>query len=349
MVKVKEVYDVLRDAIEDGRLIPGQQLPSLRELAAQHGASVGSVRLAMEQLRHEALVESRHGKGSFVRSRTRQATVVLISEPGGHLFGDLVHAMMRSFRGRQGKRLLLEPLPRGPEEVELLRETLENLASHGQLSGVLFAGGTREDLHFLADFSQRTRLVRLIEDGLSEAVPSAAAVSDSFHGGYIGIRHLNDVGCDQILVVTHNLVGRHPLSDAFTFLDGCRAAARDTGISLHTIHHQAEADDYLPTVRALLDARPGIDGIFGQADFRVQPLVPLLADLGRPVGTHTAVLGYYDTPWATTAAPPLSSIRIHPDLIAEAAADLLDSDQAPQRRVIRPSLIVRESTLLHSA
>jgi GntR family transcriptional regulator len=61
------VADILRQAIADKKYRPGDQLPSENQLAAQHGASRPTIRRALQDLRLKGLIETRQGKGAFVR------------------------------------------------------------------------------------------------------------------------------------------------------------------------------------------------------------------------------------------------------------------------------------------
>lgn len=67
----------LRQQIAAGDLAAGDQLPGHRELATRYGVSVGSVREAISMLVSAGLVETRMGRGTYVRAtdepRPRQA------------------------------------------------------------------------------------------------------------------------------------------------------------------------------------------------------------------------------------------------------------------------------------
>lgn len=56
----------LRAQIQTGILQPGDQLPGHREIAASHEVSLGSAREAISILIGDGLVETRHGRGTFV-------------------------------------------------------------------------------------------------------------------------------------------------------------------------------------------------------------------------------------------------------------------------------------------
>ncbi len=56
----------LKDLIASRELAPGEQLPSLRELAAAAGVNVNTVRSVYLRLENEGLVRTEHGRGTFV-------------------------------------------------------------------------------------------------------------------------------------------------------------------------------------------------------------------------------------------------------------------------------------------
>ncbi|MDG4788086.1 winged helix-turn-helix domain-containing protein [Micromonospora sp. WMMD1102] len=65
--KYERVAEAIRTQIRTGELKPGDKLPSLSQLEAQHGVSYGSVRGAMLVLKAEGLIEGRPGDGVYVK------------------------------------------------------------------------------------------------------------------------------------------------------------------------------------------------------------------------------------------------------------------------------------------
>ena len=59
----------LRDVIMRGELGPGAQLPSTSQLVARYGAANATIQHALKALKDEGLLDSRAGKGVFVRDR----------------------------------------------------------------------------------------------------------------------------------------------------------------------------------------------------------------------------------------------------------------------------------------
>jgi GntR family transcriptional regulator len=62
--------------IRDGRLEPGEQLPTLRELAEQTGLNVNTIRAVYRRLEQRGLIDSQHGSGTFVAASPRRATAL---------------------------------------------------------------------------------------------------------------------------------------------------------------------------------------------------------------------------------------------------------------------------------
>jgi DNA-binding GntR family transcriptional regulator len=65
-----QIADSLRDDINAGRYQEGDQLPSTRRLAENHGVSTGTVQRAMKVLRKDGLIGAHQGRGAFVLPQT---------------------------------------------------------------------------------------------------------------------------------------------------------------------------------------------------------------------------------------------------------------------------------------
>lgn len=63
------VAGILREQIESGRLLPGEQVPSMAQLSDTHGISRGTARRVLVTLRDEGLITITPGWGSFVAEK----------------------------------------------------------------------------------------------------------------------------------------------------------------------------------------------------------------------------------------------------------------------------------------
>lgn len=90
----------IRDAITDGRLQPGDQLPAERDLAHRADVSRVTIRKAVSELVQAGLIEQRRGAGSFVKGPTFRAEQSLSSLVS---FSDNLSAV-----GKQAENMVLE-------------------------------------------------------------------------------------------------------------------------------------------------------------------------------------------------------------------------------------------------
>jgi hypothetical protein len=67
--RVQRVVEELERRINQGRLRPGDQLPTLRELCRAFDVSYGVIHQALQHLEHEGLVHKLHGSGTYVKER----------------------------------------------------------------------------------------------------------------------------------------------------------------------------------------------------------------------------------------------------------------------------------------
>ena len=101
----EEISETIRQDILQGKLKPGDRLPSVRELAAEWGCTLGTVQRAYKELAGQGLVTSRAGRGTKVveqPARTEESPLRRLS---------LIH---------RAEAFLLEVMAGGhsPEEVE---------------------------------------------------------------------------------------------------------------------------------------------------------------------------------------------------------------------------------------
>src|SRR5512134_999370 len=97
-VQLSRLYEQIVEQIEqlilDGKLNPGDQLPSERELAEQFNVSRTAVREAVKALREKGLVEIEAGRGTFithgVSKALRHSLDWMVRSGDGNRLADLV-------------------------------------------------------------------------------------------------------------------------------------------------------------------------------------------------------------------------------------------------------------------
>ncbi|HEX7300369.1 MAG TPA: FadR/GntR family transcriptional regulator [Solirubrobacteraceae bacterium] len=85
----KQILERIQQLVESGDIVPGDQLPSERELAAQLGVSRTSLRQALTALKALGMVEIRHGAGAYLIAtepdQTVQSLAVALAEQNRRL------------------------------------------------------------------------------------------------------------------------------------------------------------------------------------------------------------------------------------------------------------------------
>lgn len=117
----EQIVKQIQQAIRDGQIVPGDRLPTERELSERFGVSRSVVREAIKVLGAIGLVESRQGSGSFIRNSTIESisrAFVLSVSPDSSSVERLFE--FRQILETQAARLAAER--RTPEQAESLLE-----------------------------------------------------------------------------------------------------------------------------------------------------------------------------------------------------------------------------------
>ncbi|OLO08005.1 hypothetical protein BTW08_08890 [Salinicola sp. MH3R3-1] len=67
--KYARFYNAIRDAIESGRLVAGDKLPSEQELSSRLPASLGTLQRGLKALADDGIIVRQHGRGTFIRDQ----------------------------------------------------------------------------------------------------------------------------------------------------------------------------------------------------------------------------------------------------------------------------------------
>jgi len=105
MAPYMQIVQQTRHAMRLGLLVPGDKLPTAREVVAATAINPNTVLKAYRELEHEGLVDSRAGVGSFVRRTLGRLEASLESPLGNEL-----RAWTRRARDAELERVDVEAL-----------------------------------------------------------------------------------------------------------------------------------------------------------------------------------------------------------------------------------------------
>ena len=91
---VRQIADQIRSQCASGALVPGDRLPSVRQLAKDVLVNQNTILRVYERLTAEGLLERRHGDGTYVADRLPRGQAKAQLEVLGQEVDRLVHRAM---------------------------------------------------------------------------------------------------------------------------------------------------------------------------------------------------------------------------------------------------------------
>lgn len=76
----QQIVHSIKHQVATGRLKPGEQLPTVRELAADLRINPNTVARAYDQLDSDSVISTQQGRGTYVRERPDQAHLTRIRQ-----------------------------------------------------------------------------------------------------------------------------------------------------------------------------------------------------------------------------------------------------------------------------
>ena len=235
------------------------------------------------------------------------------------------------------------------DDDPLKQATYVRLLSEKQVDGliVLSSGSDVE----LLDTLRTARMPRVLVDREIDDLAADLVEVNHEAGGFLATQHLLQLGHRRIACIAGPLA----LSSARQRVQGYRRALQEAG---------AAADDDLlrcadftsagghAAMSALLEAgaeRGRPSAVFACNDLMAIGAICAAAAKGLRIPQDLSVIGFDDIALAAYSNPPLSSIVQPKHQTGELAARLLleriaQPDRAPQRAILQPTLVVRQST-----
>lgn len=167
---------------------------------------------------------------------------------------------------------------------------------------------------------------------------------DNRDGARVATRHLLGTGRTRIATITGPLT----MPAGVDRLDGFRDALAAAGLEPVAVEDGGfTADGGAAAMRAILDSGADPDALFIASDLMARGALAVLGGAGLRVPDDVAIVGFDDSPVATSVTPQLTTMR-QPSLEQgeQMAGVLLDilAGRSPQRvKILETELVVRES------
>ena len=349
----RQLADVLRRDIGNGKLGPGAMLPSMDDLAAQYRLNKATVRQAITELAAAGLVFSIPAKGTFVTEKdsgrkngvaSRSLSigwVLSVSDEGntGRYHTEIMDAVQSALREIRGHLLIINA-------IHMSTTALCRVIGEAQLDGIILVGGfDKETIRHLAG----NGLPAVLIDDTCRGVRVDSILVDNRGGGYQAVEHLLSLGHRHIALVT----GPADLQITNDRLAGALEAAAEAGIAQSAI--QVIHGDFSPRSGRLAAAkiiamrqRPSAVFFFND-EMASGALQTFHESSDIKVPQDISMVGFDDVLWASLTQPPLTTIRVEKELMGKEAVERLKrrmttQDHIPETTIIPTQLIVRKTT-----
>lgn len=355
----QEILDKKYDAVQG-------QLPSCRELVKMYKVSYMTVNKALNSLQDEGYIKMIQGKGIFATRPKRKKNPNRIDRLGllipttGDIYQKIFSTIIKGFEWQD---ILPIPLHTSRESekynVWQIEEKFKKNISQG-IDSFIVNGSRHFNYNVYKKFYNKIKqtIFLLHFDCDSDFKGANYILSDFRRGGYLAAECLLKNGRKKIGFVTFN-----PLSEAkikqygcarnihdSALIDGIKEAfeANTNGIDLKS-NFSIIYDDQKPYGKSSIVASltkffaSGGDGIICLGDSRALNVYKYALENKIKIGEDIGVVGYYNTSWTDVYNPPLTSISIQEEKIAELAVEAVANKWENKRVLIEPIIIKRKS------
>jgi DNA-binding LacI/PurR family transcriptional regulator len=343
-----QVRVAIQKEILEGRLRPGDMLPSEQVLCAQYKVSSITMRRALRDLVQSGHIYRENGVGTFVAQPTRRFSIALLfcgfAEEGwrrqSHMFGALIGSVGQVI-WEHGSALTVSNVA----SMEVLANVIRQVAENTTFDGLLIRAD-QEPPASVADLlaSLSVPYVFIKKKPLDRA--ANAVWMDHRQHARLATEHLLELGHHRIGL----LLARPESLSAQERAQGYRDALAAAGLPLdeELVRHGSSefADSGYAQTLALLDitVRPTALMI-GVGEF-IQGVYLALRDRNLKIPADIALVSFDEAGLATSFQPPLTTLSATDyDLGHESAKllmGLLNGElSTPVERILEPSLVVR--------
>jgi LacI family transcriptional regulator len=212
-----------------------------------------------------------------------------------------------------------------------------------------FAKQTRDFNHFLK--AKERGIPVILFDRSNDELELSHVVVDDYLGGFKATEHLIQQGCSRIA----HFAGAQRISIYRDRLRGYKDALIANGIGFTeslVIESNLQLEDGRNSMAQLLKSKERPDGVFSSSAYGILGALQVLKEKNVRVPQDVALVGFSNEPYTSFTEPSITTVEQHSLRMGNAAAEIfleevLDDDKKfiPQKVVLKPELIVRQSSM----
>jgi DNA-binding LacI/PurR family transcriptional regulator len=277
-------------------------------------------------------------------TRRSDSVAVVIPEPASQLFGDpffprVLRGVSEALDAEEMQLVLLMPQARSDEA------RVERYLAAGHVDGVILIS-----LHGLDPLPRdlQTRGIPVVVGGRPPGVGITYVDVDNRRGAGSAVEHLLSLGRRRVATIA-GPQDMPPGADRLAgYHETLAAAGRAADEQLVEIA-DFTVDGGRTAMERLLERAPALDAVFVASDLMAVGALTALQAAGRSVPGDVAVVGFDDSPLATTTQPTLSSVRqpieeMGREMARQLMRAIREPTDPPRHVILDTRLVARQSS-----
>lgn len=336
-----QIYEELKQAFSGGVYLPGDQLPTEKQLSEQYAVSRQTVLKALERLRAEKKILSYRGKGTFVAGKNASVPDIVrhydrkqfafLAPNLQDSFGLSLLTAIEKVSAEKGYSLRVNSsLYQEKREAEYLLRTVEE-----NVSGLFIIPFLQNNYEHLRQVAEKIPVVCI--DHAVKGLKIPVVSPNHYQASYDAVRYLIQQG--------HRRIGF--IISAWSFLDsspsvsgrfqGYRDALRDAGIAYdrnivkelgETLASRCPREVGLelfsyPAMHQILSAPSPPTAVLLLWDEMAPGAYSAIRNAGKKIPEDISLISFNNEPLCSALSPGLSSMELNPAKIAEEAVAIL--------------------------
>ena len=332
-----QLHNQLRQLIVSGHWTKGTLIPSEIQLTKHLKISRSTVRLALQQIELEGLIERRPGKGTFIiyqpdRDRQKQLIAFVTNDFNNAEAVNLLNGAEDQIRSA-GYRVTFNNVQNSTEEMELLKRFQQE-----DVAGVLIwpnSDHTDDPQQHVKDYQALDLPIVFLDRNIA-GVEYDCVTSDNYGGASVLMQHLVELGHKQIVFLSHpkmdilpvmeryrayqDVMWQAGLSPQAPWLIGVKEIKRNQALLASTDHNTLE---FQQIKEYLVNTPQRPTAIFALNDYVAILAMRVVKYLNMKMPEDTSIVGFDDVDLAAHLETPLTTMAQDTFCIGKRAAQLL--------------------------
>lgn len=271
---------------------------------------------------------------------------IIVPTVDRNFFASVVRGIEEIANGSRYNVMICQTYDNYEKEIATI-EALLNARVDGIIAS--HAKETQNFDHFLK--AKERGIPLILFDRSNDELEVSNVVIDDFLGAYKATEHLIQQGCRRIAHFTNTL----KISIYKERLRGYKEALMDNGLPYDealVIGSNLQLEDGRNSMLQLLKLQVIPDAVFSASAYGILGAMQVLKENGFRIPEQVALVGFSNEPFTSVTEPPLTTVDQHSMRIGNAAAGIFLEEMAaehkkfiPQKIVLKPELIIRDSSL----